>query len=249
MATTKKVTQAAPMTTDPNALYQALSQANGLTVDPNLINQYKGAVQSFNQGNQAQYLIPDQLKAYLGGISPAFTNNKEQVLAQFSDPKSALYISNPFARLQAAQQTGNAQKQTYNEILQGVQNLMGLGLEQKKQQVHGYQANVEGQQNAIKARQQALQQQFTNALRLQANARAGVNGGQTVNYGTSYVYDVSGNQIGIAHINPKNPKDVVYTNLQGEPLPELPSGFRLGSVSFQPLQEITNSSTARDYTQ
>jgi hypothetical protein len=176
---TKKA--AAALTTDPNALYQAIAQAQNLQVDPNLMGQYTGAVQGFNQGTQASYLIPDQLKSYLGGISPQFTQNKEQVLAQFSDPKSALFISNPFARMNAAQAAGAQQKQSYNEILQGVQNMMGLGLEQKKQQVQGYQSNVEAQQQAIKDRQTLLQQQFSNSLSLASNARANASAGDANN--------------------------------------------------------------------
>lgn len=236
MATKKPVAKTTSFPTDPNALYQAIVQAQNLQVDPKLSQQYTGAVENFNQGTQAQYLIPDQLKQYLGQISPQFTQNKEQVLAQFSDPNSPLYISNPFARLNAAQATGAAQKQTYSEILQGVQNLMGLGLEQKKQVVQGYQANVDAQQKAIEDRQKLLQQQFSNALSLQANARANAN-----TTGDKAKYTIKQTQSGVDPITGLPNKDIQPgMQFQKDGIPVSPVEF--SQATGTPLVRLLSSS-------
>lgn len=246
---TPKTVPVLPPTTDPMAIYGAM--VNGFN-QPQVLpsaGAYNKAVTGYNMAQNDQYLMPDALRAYLGQVSPVYTQNRQDVLNTFSDPKSALYISNPFARIQAADQLASNQKSTYGEILDKTSRLLGLGLSQKQQSVAALQSQLQSEQASRDAQRQALQQQFSNAMTLRADRRASANANRTTtpSYGTAYLYDSQGKQIGIGHINPKNPTDVIYTDLVGNSLSEIPVGSRLGSVSYQAIGTISTSDVAGDY--
>jgi len=124
------------------------------------------ATNRYNQGQLAPYQVEDALKGFLGGVSPQFNQNRDQLLAQFSDPKSALFISNPFIRQRALDASQEAQKSTYGQILGRVQNLVGMGNARQGQVVQGLQGRLGGINDAIEAEAKARQQEFENQLAL-----------------------------------------------------------------------------------
>lgn len=165
-----------PITTDPNAIYQQLAAMPQGGATP-LDQTYSDALSRYRKASDATYVLPDVLKSYLGGVSPAYTQDKAAVLAQFADKNSPLYISNPFARLQAAQAATQGQQQTYSQVLDRVNRLVGLGVSQQQQNVSDLGNQVEKAQQAQKDARAALQQQFNNALNLAQEARARASAG------------------------------------------------------------------------
>lgn len=174
MATKKKTT--APVLTDPNAIYQQLAAMPMGGATP-LDQTYADAVTRYRKASDATYVLPDVLKSYLGGVSPAYTQDKAAVLAQFADKNSPLYISNPFARLQAAQAAQQGQKQTFDQVLERTSRLVGMGVSQQQQNVSDLGNQVQSAQQAQKDQRSALQQQFNNALNLAQEARARASAG------------------------------------------------------------------------
>lgn len=165
-----------PVTTDPNAIYQQLAQMPLGGATP-LDQTYENAVTRYRKAADATYVLPDVLKSYLGGVSPQYTQDKQAVLAQFADKNSPLYISNPFARLQAAQAATQGQQQTYSQILDRVNRLVGLGVSQQERGVQDLGGQIKGLQDAQKEQRDALQRQFNNALNLAQEARARASAG------------------------------------------------------------------------
>lgn len=174
MATKKKTT--VPVLTDPNAIYQQLAAMPMGGATP-LDQTYANAVSRYRKASDATYVLPDVLKSYLGGVSPAYTQDKAAVLAQFADKNSPLYISNPFARLQAAQAANQGQKQTYDQVLERVNRLVGMGVSQQQRGLEDLGGQIQGIQQGQKDQRAALQQQFNNALNLAQEARARANSG------------------------------------------------------------------------
>lgn len=163
----KKPTARIPTaSSNPEDIYQQIARTP-LNAPTPFDQPYQQALQRYQQAATTPFALPTALKTYLGGVSPAYTQGREAILQQFSDPKSALYISNPFTRLQAAQAAQQQQKQTYGDILQNVQNLVGLGVTQQQQRVEQLGGQLTAAQQAQKEARQALQQQFSNATELQ----------------------------------------------------------------------------------
>lgn len=168
--------------TDPNVIYQQLAQMpmGGAT---SFDQTYNDAVNKYKAAQNSTYVLPDVLKSYLGQVSPQYTQDKQAVLNQFADKSSPLYISNPFARLQAAQAAMQGQQQTYSQILDRVNRLVGMGVNQQQQNVQELGSQVTGAQQAQKDARAAMQQQFSNAESLQrlalSRAAAASNGSAT----------------------------------------------------------------------
>jgi hypothetical protein len=118
-----------------------------------------------NQSELAPFQAPDALKGLLAG-SP-LTQDFNSIAKQFSDPNSPLFVSNPFARQQVVQEAQGAQKRTFGSVLDRIQNLIGLGTTQQRQQVSGLQTRLGGIQDAMKAEAAAQQQAFENQLALE----------------------------------------------------------------------------------
>lgn len=168
---TKPAVVSPTMSTDPTAIYQQLAQMPQGGATP-FDQTYNDAANRYRAAANSTYVLPDVLKSYLGGVSPQYTQDKAAVLNQFADKASPLYISNPFARLQAAQAANQGQQQTYSQVLDRVNRLVGMGVSQQQQNVSDLGAQVTGAQAAQKDQRAALQQQFNNALNLAQEHRA-----------------------------------------------------------------------------
>ena len=178
---TKPAVTTPTVSTDPNAIYQQLAQMPQGGATP-FDQTYNDAANKYRTASNATYVLPDVLKSYLGQVSPQYTQDKSAVLAQFADKNSPLYISNPFARLQAAQAAQTGQAQTYSQVLDRVNRLVGMGVAQQQQNVSDLGAQVTSAQQAQKDQRAALQQQFSNALSIASNNRANANGAATPKY-------------------------------------------------------------------
>lgn len=79
-----------------------------------------------SQLKQGEFGVESALRNALPRISPEFTMNREAQLARYGDPKSNLYIENPYVRQQVINQAASGQQKTFQELANRLQNVLGV---------------------------------------------------------------------------------------------------------------------------
>jgi hypothetical protein len=209
------------------------------------------ATQKLNQFQLGGFGIEDALKTALSQRSAEFQLPREALEARFGTKESPLYVDNPFVRRAIIERSLSQKQENFNTLASRLQNILGFGAAQQQQLVQGLGARQQGIQETLSARARAQQQDFENQLALQrlAISRSAANRLNApkppapVRQLVNGVFDSRGKQVGLVYIDPTNPTNRTFTNIEGTQSIAPPVGGTIRQLGFQldPFSNLANT--------